>query len=146
MIRPRPPVVPEKVEQAHIVRLLRSLGGQVYVLGTHRRRGDHPGTMQTPGLPDLIAFLPRIPGVLCVEVKSARGRLRPEQAAFRASCLAIGPPVYHVVGGLNAVLAQLVALGLLRADQVPAHRLPTPAAVAPIRACRLVPIPEGAIL
>jgi hypothetical protein len=27
-------------------------------MGTTRRRGDYPGTMQTPGIPDLMAFLP----------------------------------------------------------------------------------------
>jgi hypothetical protein len=42
---------PEKAEQAGIVKLVRALGGRVYVLGTRRKRGDFQGTMQTPGLP-----------------------------------------------------------------------------------------------
>jgi hypothetical protein len=54
----RLPRVSERAEQSHIVQLLRTVGGQVYVLGTTRRRGDYAGTMQTPGLPDLLAFLP----------------------------------------------------------------------------------------
>lgn len=61
MRRRRPPVIPEKSEQSQIVQLLRSLGAQVYVLGNHRRKGDFAGTMQTPGLPDLQAFMPRVP-------------------------------------------------------------------------------------
>lgn len=47
--------VPEKVVQAHIVQLIRSLGGRAYVLGTRRRSTDFHGTMQTPvgdGWPD----------------------------------------------------------------------------------------------
>lgn len=55
----RKPVQREKVEQAHIVQLLATLGAKVYVLGTHRRQTDFHGTMQTPGLQDLQAFLPR---------------------------------------------------------------------------------------
>jgi hypothetical protein len=50
--------VPERVQQAHIIRLVRTIGGVVYVLGTVRRRGDYQGTMQTPGISDLLVFLP----------------------------------------------------------------------------------------
>jgi hypothetical protein len=46
------PRIPEKVIQQQIVTLLRSIGAQVWVLGTRRKRGDYQGTMQTPGLPD----------------------------------------------------------------------------------------------
>jgi hypothetical protein len=110
---------PERAIQAHVVRLLRHVGADVYVLGTTRRRGDYHGTMQTPGLPDLIAFLPRALGVLFVEVKAPGGTLRPEQAAFRASCMAlVSSQVYHVTGGLDAVMLRLMQLGLLKADQV----------------------------
>lgn len=70
--------VPEKAVQAQIVHLLRSIGANVYVLGTTRRKGDHQGTMQTPGIPDLYVFLPRLPSgldnhisTLWVEVKAA---------------------------------------------------------------------------
>lgn len=55
----RAPVTPEKVEQSHIKQLLETLGAKVYVLGNHRRKGDFYGTMQTPGLQDLQAFVPR---------------------------------------------------------------------------------------
>src|SRR3990167_11056267 len=52
---------PERAEQAACLKILRLLGAEVYVLGTTRKRGDHPGTMMTPGLPDLYAFLPMGP-------------------------------------------------------------------------------------
>jgi hypothetical protein len=113
--------VPERVEQAHIVRLVRTLGGTVYVLGTTRRRGDHPGTMQTPGLADLLAFLPVRPHMrerqLWIECKARDGRLSPAQVEFRERCLAAG--VAHVVGALDDVIAWLTAEGYLRRGQVP---------------------------
>jgi len=118
-----PAARPEKVEQAGIVRLLRSLGAKVYVLGTVRRRGDYPGTMQTPGLPDVRAFLkgqtPDTRVLLEIECKAAGGRLRPEQREYRACCQAAG--IAHVVGGIDAVIAWLVTHGYLRADAVAAH-------------------------
>lgn len=126
---------PEKREQAAIVRLLRTLGAQVWVLGTQRRRTDYPGTMQTPGLPDLIASLPRgrqgcsarravespTPAVrLEVEVKAAGGRLSPAQRTYRQHALACG--IAHVVGGLDEVIAWLLDRGFLRPEQVPYDR------------------------
>ncbi len=129
----RPARVPEKAVQAHIVQLLRSIGGQVYVMGTTRRRGDFAGTMQTPGIPDLMAFLPardcphpapaaRGRVFLFVEVKARGGRLRPEQLAFAEGCVAAGVP--HVVGDLDAVIAWLVEHGYVKADSVPHYRQP----------------------
>ena len=121
MSKPRPRL--ERHEQADGVKLLRLLGAAVYVLGTVRPRGDHPGTCMTPGLCDVMAFLPAglmARRLLCWEVKSATGRLRPEQAAFRGQCEAAG--VDHVVGDLTALMAWLVAHGYLRADQVSADR------------------------
>ena len=117
---------PEAAEQHAIVQLLCTVGCQVWTLGTHRRRGDYHGTMQSPGLPDLLAFLPRAGGLLCIEVKAKGGRLRPEQETFRNACLACEAPwqVHHVVGGLDAVIAYLIALGLLKPEQVAAYRLP----------------------
>ena len=114
---------PERVIQAHIVRLLRHVGCQTYTLGTTRRRGDHPGTMQTPGLPDILAFLPRSLGVLFVEAKAPGGKLRDEQRQFREACIACDAPyrVHHVVGGLDAVIILLMALGLLKPDQVASY-------------------------
>lgn len=42
--------IPEKVVQTQIVALLRTLGADVYVLGTTRPRGDrHHGTYQSQG-------------------------------------------------------------------------------------------------
>jgi hypothetical protein len=116
---------PEKFEQRAIVRLLTTLGFEVYVLGTHRPSGDHQGTCQTKGLPDLLAFFPRGLGLLAIEVKAPGGALRPEQRVFRDRCLACEAPykVHHVVGGQNAVIAYLVSMGTLRADQVPLYRL-----------------------
>lgn len=106
---------PERAIQSRIVALLRSVGCAVWVLGTTRRRGDYQGTMQTPGLPDVLAFLPRSQGVLFVEAKAPGGRLRPAQADFRACCLPlVTDRVYHVTGGLEAVVAKLATLGILR--------------------------------
>lgn len=117
----------EKTIQAQIVALLRAAGGAVFVLGTRRRRGltcprcgafvpsDH-STRQTPGVPDLEAFLPargrsgRV--LLKVECKASGGRLRPEQAAYRALCLEAAVP--HLLGGLDAAIAWLAANGYVR--------------------------------
>lgn len=118
----------EKHEQADGVQLLRTLGAAVYVLGTVRAKGDHPGTRQTPGLPDVMAFLPAsrlelgptLPRFLCWEVKREGGRLRPEQAEFRAHCQASG--VSHVVGGLGALMLWLVLQGYLRRESLSHER------------------------
>ena len=48
----------EKDIQADIVKLLETVGAAVYRIGTTRKKGDHQGTMQTPGIPDLCAFVP----------------------------------------------------------------------------------------
>jgi hypothetical protein len=119
---------PEAAEQHAIVQLLCTVGCQVWTLGTHRRRGDYHGTMQSPGLPDLLAFLPRAGGLLCIEVKAKGGRLRPEQETFRNACLACEAPhlVHHVVGGLDGVIAYLMSLGLLQAQDVAHYRTPSP--------------------
>ena len=52
----------EKEIQADIVKLLETVGAAVYRIGTTRKRGDHQGTMQTAGIPDLVAFVPFYPG------------------------------------------------------------------------------------
>jgi hypothetical protein len=133
------PVRREKAEQAAGVQLLRSAcGAHVYVLGHPRPAGDRPSTMQTPGLPDVIAFLPvprtwtvDVPIVLVMwEAKSSRGRLRPEQTTFLELCQAA--EVRHVVGDLDALIAWLIEYGFLQRGQVPHYRLPAePAAVQP---------------
>lgn len=144
----RPPrrraVQRERSEQAAITHLLRSLGAKVYTLGTTRRKSDsHFGTMQTPGLPDLIAFLkwpppgrdPRVADaavslgltrrLLVVECKASGGRLRSAQAEFRDLALAGG--IAHVVGGIDDVMAWLIANDYLKPDQVAHARVKTPA-------------------
>jgi hypothetical protein len=128
---------PEKIIQQQIVTLLRSIGATVYVLGVHRRRGDYPGTMQTPGLPDLYAFLPFSLGVsnrdgvvegsvtpnsVWIEVKAPGGRLSEAQWAFRIAC--VTKSIGHVIGGVDEVLAFLVAGGWLKADGVAHYRRP----------------------
>lgn len=133
---PRPGRISEKVEQAHIVRLLRTLGATVYVLGTTRKREDaHHGTMQTPGLADLLVFLPdrghpRVGALrqLWVECKTTRGRLSPAQVEFRACCQLAGRD--YVSGPLDAVIAWLISEGYLKASQIPFYRQPAPAAEA----------------
>ncbi len=121
----------EKYEQADGVKLLRSLGAAVYVLGTTRRAGDYQGTMQTPGIADIEAWMPvrvdtqngaaetGLRKLLKWEVKRARGaRLSPEQKAYAAHCHAAG--VDYVCGDLTALMRWLVADGYLRRDQLPA--------------------------
>jgi len=125
MARAPQPRVSEKAEQHHIVQLARSIGGQVWVLGTTRRRGDFAGTMQTPGVSDLILFVPRRPEgreLVFLEVKGQGGRLRPEQIQFRECCLAAGAT--HLVGGLDRFIAFLVERGLVKADAFPHYRQP----------------------
>lgn len=136
--------VPEKAEQAHIVQLLRAIGGRAYVLGTVRRRGDHPGTMQSLGLPDVIGFLPmrrlvrtvqagevvaeRLVAtareLVMIECKAKRGRIRPEQEEFRTLCLEAH--VTHLVGDYDHVIGWLVGQGYVKADQFPHYRQPAP--------------------
>lgn len=127
--RSRRPRVPEKAEQAHIVQLLKTLRCRVWVAGTRRPKGDYQGTCQTPGIPDLTAFLPDATGILFVEVKAAGGCLRPEQEEFRElvlACEANGLGVHHIVGGCDAVIAWLMTRGLLKPDQVPHYRVTYP--------------------
>lgn len=115
--------VSEKVEQQHIVQLLRSLGATVYVLGTRRRKGDYQGTMQTPGIGDLYVVLPArpTPRPLWVEVKAKGGAVRSAQLEFAAHCEAMGHA--YVRGGLDAVIAWLIAQGYLSSAQVPHYRV-----------------------
>lgn len=122
----------EKVEQSHIVQLLRSLSAKVYVIGTRRRSGDYQGTMQTPGIPDLLAFMPPRVGILMkapvipallvfVEAKRERGQVRPEQRVFRDLCQQAN--VEHVLGTYDAVVGWCIGRGYLKADQVPHYRV-----------------------
>ena len=108
MVKPR---LREKTVQAHVVRALRMVGGTVYVLGTvHRGEPGHMSTRMTPGLPDLLVFLPACGSTPChqlwVEVKAPQGRLSEAQKGFRDVCVLSG--VAHLVGGLDEVLAYLL--------------------------------------
>lgn len=116
---------PEKAIQQQGVNLLRQVGSAVYVLGTHRRRGDHQGTMQTPGIGDVYAFVPVVLPVRAIEAlwweaKAPGGRLRVEQRAFREQCLRAG--VAHVVGDLDALIAWLVTRGVVKLDSFAHYR------------------------
>lgn len=136
---PSKPRQRERSEQAAIVHLLRSLGAKVYTLGTTRRRGDFMGTMQSPGLPDVIAFIkrktwydvgvPPLDGVtrrlVFIECKAKGGRLRPEQQELREMCLA--GDIAHIVGGVDDVIAWLINQRYLKADQVAHYRVLQPA-------------------
>jgi hypothetical protein len=110
---------PERREQAAIVQLLRAIGGQVYIIGTVRRKTDFQGTCQTAGLPDLVCFLyrPRKDTAvqLWIEVKAKGGRLRPAQAEFQSWCQAAR--VHHVTGGIDHVQNWLVDHGWLQESQ-----------------------------
>lgn len=134
---------PEAIEQTHILKLLVSLGGKVYVAGTTRPGWKqtcqacgapvqvHMGTCQTPGIPDLpFVFLPFPPRpqsqqywiVLAIEAKAPQGRFSEAQREFRDLCE--GARMHYVGGGLNAVMAWLVDHGYLLADNVPHYRRP----------------------
>lgn len=123
----------EKVEQAHGVQLLRTLGAKVYVHGTHRKRDDFQGTMQTPGTPDIEAWLPaprivprphaaQLRWLLKWEVKAAGGRLSPEQREYQELCN--DADVEYLVGDYNALVSWLIESGYLSSANVPHYRVP----------------------
>lgn len=120
----------EKDEQSLSVQVLESIGATVYALGTRRPRGrtcptcgtfvaEHQGTCQTPGIADLVVFLPAPRGaaggarpILFVEQKAAGGRFSPRQQEFRA--LAEASPAAYVAGTVDDVIRFLEARGYLR--------------------------------
>ena len=133
---------PERAEQAAVKKLLAVMGAKAYVAGTTRRKGDHPGTMQTEGLPDMpLVFLPAFklktplaPGtpplmyeLVVIEVKSPAahrtkwGGLSPFQREAKAYCLGAGVPYVH--GDCNAIIDWLIRRGYLRANQFPHYRV-----------------------
>lgn len=121
----------EKVEQAHGVQLLRVLGAAVYVSGTRRKRGDFQGTMQSPGIPDVEAWLdgtrvgfPGVRVLLKWEVKAAGGRLSPEQLEYQRLCSAAD--VRYLVGDYDALIAWLIVQGHAKPEQFPTYRRPGP--------------------
>ena len=104
----------------------------VYVLGITRKRGDHPGTMQTAGLPDLFAFLPYEHGeqrygerLVAVEVKAPGELPTHPQVDFAEHCDAAG--IAHVIGGFEAVVAWALGEGLIEGTitdfRIPKRRL-----------------------
>lgn len=119
----KPPL--EKVEQQHIVQLLRTFGWTVYVLG-HPSPADgrtHRGTGQTPGVPDLLAFSPAPVRQVWIEVKRAgqQHQLRPAQVEFRQFVIDAG--LAHVVGTLDDVVGWLLRAGYVNEGQVPWYRV-----------------------
>lgn len=125
----RAPVQRERAEQQACRQfLVQALHARVYTLGTTRRKGDHPGTMQTPGLPDLIAFVPVPPldqqacELLTVECKVGKNTRTAPQDEFREFCGRAD--VAHVTGGLNEVIAWAIEKHLVRPEHVPFYRLP----------------------
>lgn len=107
---------PEKAEQRAILDLFGLVKAEVWVLG-HPSPADgrsHRGTGQTPGLPDLVAFVPTVtyPSSMqqvWVECKAPAGRLSAAQRGFQLACRRAN--VSHVVGGVDAMLAWLRARG-----------------------------------
>jgi hypothetical protein len=81
------------------------------VLGTRRRKGDHQGTMQTPGIPDLYVFVPGWSD-LWIEVKSATGKRSSAQLAFAEMCSKLS--ITYLCGGLDEVIQWLNIRGLVR--------------------------------
>jgi len=116
----RLPVRSERVEQAHIIQVARTLGARVYVLGTTRRRGDYPGTMQTAGLPDLWMVWPHAWWTLPAgtglwwEVKRVGGTRSPAQVQFAEECVLAGVP--YGWGDCDAFIRWCREHGLLRGE------------------------------
>ena len=107
----------EKEIQADIVKLLKTVGAAVYKIGTTRKKTDHQGTMQTSGIPDLLAFVTmRVswvqPVQLWIEVKRPGETRSEDQDKFRAHALKAG--CEHVTGGLDEVLDWLKARGVVK--------------------------------
>jgi hypothetical protein len=111
----------EKFIQRDIQKLLCLLGAKVYVLGTRRARGDQQGTRQSPGLPDLIAFLPaRLPSrrsrIVLIEVKRIGNDLSQAQFDFQTLCQRAD--IAYITGNLDRILTWLTAEGYLHARSI----------------------------
>lgn len=124
---------PEAIEQQNIVRTVAQLGGKCYVLGTKRGlvkcvtcgslTPEHQGTKQTPGVSDVLAFIPYRAGefsavLVFVEAK-APGRARtknaglsPDQVEFRDWCQRACQE--HLVGGFNVFANWLIERGIVK--------------------------------
>ena len=109
----------EKEIQADIVKLLKTVGAAVYKIGTKRKKTDHQGTMQTPGIPDLLAFVEIPKGrwspelvQLWIEVKRPGETPSEDQDAFTANAVMAG--CEHVTGGVDEVVDWLKARGVVK--------------------------------
>ena len=138
------PRISEKQVQKDVVQLLRAIGGQVWELGHKRSKGRNCphckqfvpnqdfSTRQTPGLPDVEAFVPvrdntvTMPNWrlrrLTVECKAEGGRLSRAQSDYERCCLQAN--LWHVVGGLDDVIAFLLEKGVIHQGQVSHYRVP----------------------
>ena len=120
----RRPVNDERAEQSSIKNLIEQIGGVGYTLGSKRATycgscgapNTDPSTRQTPGLADLVVFLPPPPRqqsrgwtLVWIECKGRGGTLSADQVKFRE--LNQAAHVEHVVGGLDEFLAFLSAGG-----------------------------------
>jgi hypothetical protein len=131
----------EKVVQHDIIDALAKVGARSWSIGTTRSQGrDCPhcgqfvpntdrGTRQSEGLCDVISFVPLPPYsdpcrpsagtrtvLLFVEAKRGGNSMSLEQGEFLHQALAVGPPVHHVTGGLDEVLAWLQKMGRVKAS------------------------------
>ncbi|MDP3720803.1 MAG: hypothetical protein Q8T13_23825 [Acidobacteriota bacterium] len=135
--RPKNPNL-EKYQQHEGCKLLSSLGAVVLIIGTRRSRGkpcpkcktfvpEDQGTRQTPGIPDVLAFLPARGGAPSVtllwEAKHADGgRLSADQQRIADLCARSGQA--YCSGPLDALISWLVANGYLKAENLPHYRVP----------------------
>jgi hypothetical protein len=123
----RRPQGDERSEQASIKNLTAQIGGVDYTLGTVRATccatcgapNSDPTTRQTPGLADLVLYLPppvrepdRAWTMVWVECKGRGGTLSEEQLRFRQ--LNQAAQVRHLVGGLDEYIAFLEPAGWVR--------------------------------
>ncbi len=129
----------EKAEQADAQRFFESIGGEVFVIGTRRPKGkrcpscgtfvpEHQGTCQTPGISDLLVFLPRLRDrrrkvAVFVEMKAERGRPSEDQKAFLALCAAADIPT--ILGTFEVVVRWAVEQGYVREDGLAHYRRET---------------------
>lgn len=127
----------EKTVQRDVVQLLRAIGAQVWELGHKRSKGrncphckqfvpNHDfSTRQTPGIPDVFAFVPfqKTNWPLWVECKANGGRLSPEQSQFSLYC-AMSDQTWYVAGGLDDVIGFLLKKGVIHQGQVAHYRVP----------------------
>lgn len=96
--RQRARVPTEKETQHAVRRLLASVGARVWDTSQPFR------AKITPGLPDLLAFVPGR-GLVFIECKRPGGKQSPAQREFQAECEAAGVP--YVLGGVDEVAAYL---------------------------------------